>query len=97
MFKKILFAVGTWMSLNLICMFSCSEKFIAEFGAGLNIITLPCALLITFMYYRVSENAEEEIEDLASEMEELKTSTLQHFNLSTFLLRLSACRRLSML
>lgn len=74
MFKKILFAVGTWMSLNLICMFSCSEKFIAEFGAGLNIITLPCALLITFMYYRVSENAEEEIEDLASEMEELKTS-----------------------
>lgn len=74
MFKKILFAVGTWMSLNLICMFSCSEKFIAEFGAGLNIITLPCALLITFMYYRVSENAEEEIEDFASEMEELKTS-----------------------
>ena len=74
MFKKILFAVGTWMSLNLICMFSCSEKFIAEFGAGLNIITLPCALLITFMYYRVSENAEEEIEDLASDMEELKTS-----------------------
>ena len=74
MFKKILFAVGTWMSLNLICMFSCSEKFIAEFGAGINIITIPCAILITFLYYRVSENAEEEKEDLASETEELKTS-----------------------
>lgn len=74
MFKKILFAVGTWMSLNLICMFSCSEKFISEFGAGINIITIPCALLITFIYFRASENAEEEIEDLASEKEELKTS-----------------------
>ena len=73
MFKKILFAVGTWMSLNLICMFSCSEKFIEEFGAGLNLMTIPCAILITFLHYKVSEKAEDEIEDIALEMEELET------------------------
>ncbi len=84
MFKKILFAVGTWMSLNLICMFSCSEKFISEFGAGINIITIPCALLITFIYFRASENAEEEIEDLASEMEQEETDNQEQDDMVEF-------------
>lgn len=70
MFKKILFGIGIWMVLNLICMFSCSEKFRTDYGAGINLITIPCAIIITFLYYRVSEQTEEEIEDPALEMEQ---------------------------
>ena len=70
MFKKILFGIGIWMVLNLICMFSCSEKFRTDYGAGINLITIPCAIIITFLYYRVSEKTEEEIEYPALEMEQ---------------------------
>ena len=73
MFKKILFGIGIWMVLNLICMFSCSEKFRTDYGAGINLITIPCAIIITFLYYRVSEQTEEEIEDPALEMEQEET------------------------
>lgn len=54
-------------------MFSCSEKFRTDYGAGINLITIPCAIIITFLYYRVSENAEEEIEDIALGMEQEET------------------------
>ena len=51
-------------------MFSCSEKFRTDYGAGINLITIPCAIIITFLYYRVSEQTEEEIEDPALEIEQ---------------------------
>lgn len=54
-------------------MFSCSEKFRTDYGAGINLITIPCAIIITFLYYRVSEQTEEEIEDPALEMEQEET------------------------
>ncbi len=68
MFKKILFSIGIWMILNLICMVFCSEKFISYYGAGINLITMPCAITIAFLYYRFSEESEDEIaESLALE------------------------------
>lgn len=63
MFKKILFFIGAWVSLNIILMFSCSEATISYYGAGLNLITIPCAILITFVYFKLSEKAKDEFED----------------------------------
>lgn len=60
--KKILLGFGIWMLMNLCFAFVLDGKTNKEYGAGLNMITLPLAAVVTAAIYHYKQKKEEENE-----------------------------------